>query len=116
MAAMKLALLMIFAIRLQAIILRLPCASYADFSIVLEDKVLSESSIKTIHFITLNECKHQCVMHVLCKAISFKKGEVTECRLHNQTTESIKDNVNLKSAIAWVFLTTNHSKALVCML
>lgn len=108
------ALLVTFQLRI-AVIIRLPCKKFADFSVVYTNSTSDNFSLATKHHVTLHECKLSCIEDIHCQSISFKLHGITECRLHSSSPQSLVHDFPLKKRIGWVFVTTDHDNLLVIL-
>eukprot|EP00112_Aurelia_sp_Birch-Aquarium-sp1_P012396 Seg2608.1 transcript_id=Seg2608.1/GoldUCD/mRNA.D3Y31 product="L-rhamnose-binding lectin CSL3" protein_id=Seg2608.1/GoldUCD/D3Y31 len=94
-------------------ILRLPCKSYANYSITKHDVALQGYVIATFLFTTENECKSKCLMNQQCKSFNKETRGDMKCELNDKTTEDWKDNVTVSKRLGWTFKTTDHSFPLI---
>ena len=94
-------------------LLRLPCKSYANFSIIKHDNALQGSVITTLLFLTDNQCKSMCIMERKCKSFNREIGGDMRCELNDKTTEDWKDNVTAVARPGWTFKSTDYHFHLV---
>eukprot|EP00112_Aurelia_sp_Birch-Aquarium-sp1_P021542 Seg583.4_Seg583.2 transcript_id=Seg583.4_Seg583.2/GoldUCD/mRNA.D3Y31 product="hypothetical protein" protein_id=Seg583.4_Seg583.2/GoldUCD/D3Y31 len=97
------------ALEIKSEILRLPCKSYANFSIIKHDTALQGSVIETLLFLTENQCKSKCLMERRCKSYNKENGGDMKCELNDKTTEDWRDwNVTVVKRPGWTFKSTDY--------
>lgn len=106
-------LLLLMILTSEAIIVRLSCKQYGNFSVIHPGYVLQGSVIATFHFLSQQECKFECLMNIWCKSVNIENGGDERCELNDKTPEDITDNVTLSAKSTWTFITTNYSDPLV---
>ena len=82
-------------------ILRLECASYADFSIVLNNITDNGSILKTTIVKGLRQCVLHCISLSGCKAVNYKKVDGS-CELVGRGL-----NKDLVTKSGWIYSTTD---------
>ena len=100
-------------LEIKAELLRLPCKSYANFSVIKHDAALQGSVITTLLFLTDGECKSMCLLERRCKSFNKETGGDMKCELNYKTTEDRKDNVSTVARPGWTFKSTDYSFHLV---
>ena len=101
------------ALELNCEILRLPCTSYANFSIIKQDYALEGSVIKTLYFVSENQCKSGCVMNPRCKSYNKEVDGDQRCELNDKTPEDKKDAATIVKRPGWIFGSTDFKFHLV---
>ena len=91
-----------------AYIMRLPCLTYANFSIVKPGHILSEDVLETYNDLIEEECEAKCIEHRLCKSINTKSSTGENCQLSSKSTEDPFDNAKLSASAEWTYKTTDH--------
>ena len=89
-------------------ILRLPCLTYANFSIVRPDHALSVDVLETYNDLSEDECENKCEMHPSCKSINTRNSTGENCQLIGKSTEDQFDNMKLSGISGWKYKTTDH--------
>ena len=90
-------------------ILRLPCLTYGNFSIVKTDHKLSGHVLETFKNLSADECEDECLEHRLCKSINTKNATGVNCELNSKSTEDPFDNAMISTIIGWTYKTTNNN-------
>ena len=91
-------------------IIRLPCKSYANFSIIKSNTALQGAVIETLLFQTENQCKSKCLMEDRCKSFNTEDGGDMKCELNNKTSEDWKDmNFQVVKRPGWTFKSTDYN-------
>ena len=102
------------ALEIKSEILRLPCKSYANFSIIKHDTALQGSVIETLLFLTEYQCKSKCMMERRCKSYNRENSGEMKCELNDETSEDWGDyNSKVVDRPGWTFRSTNFSFPLV---
>ena len=101
------------ALGIKAELLRLPCQSYANFSIIKPNTALQGSVISTLLFTTDNQCESMCIMEGRCKSFNREVSGDMRCELNDKTTEDRKDNVTTVARPGWTFKSTDYDFHLV---
>ena len=91
-----------------AYILRLPCLTYANFSIAKNDHALIENVLKTFQNLNEHECEKQCIWNRFCKSINTRTATGENCQLISKSVEDTFDDVELSSLSGWTYKTTDH--------
>ena len=91
-----------------AYILRLPCLSYANFSIAKGNHTLLGDVLMTLHDVIEEDCENECKQHRLCKSINTRNATGENCQLISKSTEDPFDNAVLSSRVGWTYKTTDH--------
>ena len=91
-------------------IIRLPCKSYANFSIIKRDTALQGSVIETLLFLNENQCKSKCLMEDRCKSFNKEDSGDMRCELNDKTSEDWKDmNFQVVRRPGWTFESTDYN-------
>ena len=93
-------------------ILRLKCATYANFTVEENDKKLL-SPFLTLHGLDKPECLSECILNKRCKTININEDELI-CELNDKSTEDSRDNVTTVVAAGWTYYSTRYNATLVC--
>ena len=91
-----------------AYILRLPCLSYANFSIAKGNHTLTGDVLMTLHDVSEEDCENECKQHRLCKSINTRNTNGENCQLISKSVEDPFDNAVLSSKVGWTYKTTDH--------
>ena len=100
--------------QISALILRLPCKSTAEFSVVIRNMALTGFVIEEMPHVCLAECKMQCLFNEKCKSINYKAQGSQLCQLNSKTSEDSQDaDAVLHNQNGWTFLSTNYTSSMV---
>ena len=86
-------------------ILRLKCETYANFSVIQENKRLINHAYLTLTDTDLPMCQYQCGGDARCKSINIKNDEDI-CELNSKSADDAKDRVATIPEFGWIFLLT----------
>ena len=88
-----------------AVILRLQCGIFADFSIILDELADPQSPLKSFAGKTKRECTLECCSEQNCKSVNYKQSG-GNCELIGR---NLSVTVNqLVSRAGWVYMTTDE--------
>ena len=105
-------LLLFLAIsKLDALILRLKCGSYADFKAIEKDRKLAQPFL-SLRGYDVQMCKAECIKHSVCKSFNFNHLQGT-CELHNKSAGDHRDYVATDLHYGWMYYSTWYSELLV---
>ena len=93
-------------------ILRLKCATYANFSVEENNRKL-ESTFLTLHGLDTPQCQSECSLNKRCKTININEDELI-CELNDKSSEDVKDNVTTVAGVGWTYYSTRYNETLVC--
>ena len=96
---------------LGAVILRLPCKFYGNFSIVKKEMALSGALITTLHNMNEEECKTECRYNYQCKSVNINNAR-TECELNTKVIED-EGVQQLVEKPGWFYTSTSYEDRLV---
>ncbi|XP_065062243.1 ficolin-2-like isoform X2 [Rhopilema esculentum] len=91
----------------QGYILRLPCYSFGNFSIVRESFELFGRVVKTFEDLLVQECMFECVRHPHCRSITTTDSAGVNCKLHDKSAEDPGDNRIMSPSSNWTYRTTD---------
>ena len=94
----------------ESFILRLPCITLADFTVVHKDRSLNGNVIREITGIDDTECTKQCVQHPRCFSYNIHFG-LKICQLNEKTTEDFGSQLSLKDG--WIYKSTDYNETQV---
>ena len=97
----------LFIQQLHAHILRLPCLTHGNFSIVISDSRLTSNVLETFNDLSEDECEDKCLSHRLCKSINMKNSTGVNCELNSKSTEDPFDDVVSTESTGWIYKTTD---------
>ena len=69
--------------------------------------------IKTLHFVSENQCKSGCVMTPGCKSYNKEVDGDQRCELNNKTPEDKRDVATIVKRPGWLFGSTDFKFDLV---
>ena len=93
-------------------ILRVDCETYANFSVVHEDKKLNSHAFKTLFETQQSRCEYECSHDSRCKSINFKrKGNI--CELHDKSADDARDRISTITSVGWTFYSPSYKERLV---
>jgi len=90
-------------------ILRLPCLTYGNFSIVKSESRLTSNVLETFNDLSEDECEDKCLNHRLCKSINTKNSNGVNCELNSKSTEDPFDDVKSTESTGWTYKTTDYN-------
>ena len=90
-------------------ILRLGCLQYADFTYVLEGKVLLGSIIATFLNLSPKECEQECIDNHDCKSINSENAGSKKCQLNSKSLSDASDGVSWTEMLGWTFKSTPYN-------
>ena len=99
----------LFIQQLHAHILRLPCLTYGNFSIVANESRLTSNVLETFNDLSEDECEENCLNHRLCKSINMKTSTGVNCELNSKSTEDPFDDVISTESPGWTYKTTDFN-------
>ena len=88
-------------------ILRLPCYSFGNFSIVRENFELYGRVVKTFEGLLVQECMFECIRHPHCRSITTTDSAGVKCKLHDKSAEDPDDNRIMSPSSGWTYRTTD---------
>ena len=92
-----------------AYVLRLPCLTYANFSIIKSQHAITENVLKTFQNLNEDECEKECKRNRLCKSINTRNTTGENCQLISKSIEDPFDDVVLSPMSGWAYKTTDHN-------
>ena len=106
-------LFMIILIAAEAVseILRLKCETYANFSVVQENKRLNHTFV-TFFSTDKSTCQYECSLDSRCKSINVKNDEDI-CELNNKSSDDPRDRISTVPAAGWTFYSPSYKERLV---
>ena len=90
-------------------ILRLPCLTYGNFSIVKNETRLTSNLLQTFNDLSEDECEDKCLSHRVCKSINTKNSNGVNCELNSKSTEDPFDDVISTESAGWTYKTTDYN-------
>ena len=93
-------------------ILRLKCETYANFSVIQENKRLMNHTYLTLTNTDLPMCQYECVKDAKCKSINIKNDEDI-CELNSKSADDAKDRVATIPEFGWTFFSPFYKERLV---
>ena len=93
-------------------ILRLDCETYANFSVVHEDKKLNSHAFATLFDTQQSKCEYECSLDSRCKSINFKREE-NICELHDKSADDARDRISTITSVGWTFYSPSYKEILV---
>ena len=91
-------------------ILRTPCQTEADFSVIKSGEIISGAVIETLANKLVMECEYDCVNNSACKSINYN-SETKLCQLNSKIIG--ESGTNKSSTSGWIYKTTNYQTWLV---
>lgn len=92
-------------------ILRLKCETYANFSVVQENRRL-DSAFTTLFDTDKPTCQYECILDSRCKSINVKDDE-NICELNSKSSDDAKDRISTVPAAGWTFYSPSYKERLV---
>ena len=92
-------------------ILRLKCETYANFSLIQEDRRL-ESAFRTLWETDRSACKYECAMEQRCKSINVNDDE-NICELNEKSADDPRDNITAKKENGWIYFSPSYNETSV---
>ena len=93
-------------------ILRLTCETYADFSIIHQDKRLDNTTFTTLFDTEQSKCEYECSVDSRCKSVNFKRDE-NICELNNKSPDDARDRISTVPSFGWTFYSPSYKERLV---
>ena len=97
----------------QSTILRLPCQTFAEFTVFHMEKALKGHLIKTELDVDDIGCTRKCVEHRKCRSYNLNV-QTKECQLNERRFG--ENSAQLVDAPGWLYKSTDYSKKLVSSL
>ncbi|XP_065060448.1 neurogenic locus notch homolog protein 1-like [Rhopilema esculentum] len=94
----------------QSTILRLPCQTFAEFTVFHMDKALKGHVIKTERDVDDIGCTRKCVEHHKCRSYNLNV-QTKECQLNERRHG--ENGTQLVDAPGWLYKSTDYSKKLI---
>ena len=92
-------------------ILRLSCETYANFSIIEENKRIG-NSFRTMFDTDKSSCQYECAKEPRCKSVNFNDG-VQVCELSEKSSDDPKDSITTNADNGWDFFSPSYHEILV---
>ena len=96
----------------KAEILRLKCETYANFSVIYENRRQNSSTFRTIFATDKSACQFECSVEPKCKSINVNIDEEI-CELNDKSASDPLDRAVTISSLGWRFYSPSYEERLV---
>ena len=93
-------------------ILRLPCGTHANFSVIYENQRLRHHTFLTLMETDKPTCQYECGRNRRCKSINVNEDEYI-CELNEKSADDLKDNVTTNLEVGWTSYSPSYNETLV---
>ena len=107
----RLLIILLIAGKVEAEILRLKCETYANFSVVQENKRLNHT-FATFFGTDKPTCQYECSLDSRCKSINVKNDEDI-CELNTKSSDDPRDRISTVPVAGWTFYSPSYKERLV---
>ncbi|XP_065071781.1 uncharacterized protein LOC135696328 isoform X2 [Rhopilema esculentum] len=101
-------LLMVISVTVKGEILRLPCKTFANFSVVLHGHSL-DATYRTLENLDEQMCKTECIIEGQCKSININK-DLGICQLNDKSAQNPNDRVKTDAKSGWTYFSTRYDE------
>ncbi|XP_065072025.1 uncharacterized protein LOC135696532 [Rhopilema esculentum] len=89
-------------------ILRMPCKTFANFSVVLHGHSL-DATYRTLENLDEQMCKTECIIEGQCKSININK-DMGICQLNDKSAQNPNDRVKTDAKSGWTYFSTRYDE------
>ena len=92
-------------------ILRLPCKTESNFSVISKDSKLLNHVLKTLTVTSVAQCFAECEIHKDCKSVNHAGTNSLNCQLNSKVKQEISSANFATTSPGWTYYATNYSSS-----